>query len=411
MSSINGKQLQDNTIVKVKTTTELVAADGTRAFTAAQSMGGFKITNLATPTVTTDAATKGYVDTATPAAAGSDTQLQYNNGGVLGATNGLVYDDVNSRLVIQPTAYGPPFPASTAALTIIGGYPATQSKFDIKNGSFGSTGSQLAAVIDLTAYSPGLWLGALQAGAAWSGSTYNGLLNMGQTTLIQTYDPGGSPGPMVLRNSGGGGRIFIGNNAGGARFGVIVDPVNNVVIGSNGDTSGGLVTATAMLEIRGVTGIAALVVNETGANADTRIESNGNANAFFLDANNGVLGTTGAIGLSTGTPVSGLDVQTSQGLKRTTVADTDYTVLDTDYLIAYTSIAAARTVNLPTAVGRTGRTIVVKDESGSASVVNTITVDPSGAETIDGVGAYTVTTARGRVHCYSDGANWHVLSN
>ena len=40
----------------------VIQADGGQAFTADQSMGGFKLTNLATPTAGTDAANKTYVD-------------------------------------------------------------------------------------------------------------------------------------------------------------------------------------------------------------------------------------------------------------------------------------------------------------------------------------------------------------
>jgi hypothetical protein len=39
-----------------------IKKDGTVAFTGAQSLGGFKITSLGTPTATTDAATKAYAD-------------------------------------------------------------------------------------------------------------------------------------------------------------------------------------------------------------------------------------------------------------------------------------------------------------------------------------------------------------
>ena len=42
----------------------VIKKDGSVAFTTAQSMGGFKLTGLATPTAASDAATKGYVDNA-----------------------------------------------------------------------------------------------------------------------------------------------------------------------------------------------------------------------------------------------------------------------------------------------------------------------------------------------------------
>ncbi|HRA92205.1 MAG TPA: hypothetical protein PLR79_08575, partial [Acinetobacter sp.] len=40
----------------------VIQADGGQAFTANQSMGGFKLTDLGTPTASTDAVTKAYVD-------------------------------------------------------------------------------------------------------------------------------------------------------------------------------------------------------------------------------------------------------------------------------------------------------------------------------------------------------------
>src|SRR5262245_54303340 len=45
-----------------KLATLVVRADGAQPFTAAANFGGFRATNLATPTATTDAATKAYVD-------------------------------------------------------------------------------------------------------------------------------------------------------------------------------------------------------------------------------------------------------------------------------------------------------------------------------------------------------------
>jgi len=44
--------------------TQYIKVDGTRAFSAAQSMGSFKLTNVADPTSAQDAATKAYVDAA-----------------------------------------------------------------------------------------------------------------------------------------------------------------------------------------------------------------------------------------------------------------------------------------------------------------------------------------------------------
>lgn len=51
--------------------------DGTNAATADLNAGGFKITNLGTPTATTDAATKAYVDAAGSVAFASGDQILF----------------------------------------------------------------------------------------------------------------------------------------------------------------------------------------------------------------------------------------------------------------------------------------------------------------------------------------------
>ena len=62
MALLDGKQIRDGSIADAKLTTSYIKADGTRAFTGPQSMGGFKLTSVATPTVGTDAVNKDYVD-------------------------------------------------------------------------------------------------------------------------------------------------------------------------------------------------------------------------------------------------------------------------------------------------------------------------------------------------------------
>ncbi len=90
---------------------------------------------------------------------------------------------------------------------------------------------------------------------------------------------------------------------------------------------------------------------------------------------------------------------------RTAVANTNYTVLTTDSVIAYTSISAARVVTLPSVSTVTNQEFIIKDESGSCSVVNTITITPASG-TIDGAATLVLNAAYAKAVIYSNGTNW-----
>jgi hypothetical protein len=91
--------------------------------------------------------------------------------------------------------------------------------------------------------------------------------------------------------------------------------------------------------------------------------------------------------------------------KRTGVADANYNALATDYLIAYTSITAARTVNLPDPATVPNLILVIKDESGAVTAVNKITLTPA-AGNIDGAASLDIVSAYGAKEVYSNGSNW-----
>ena len=94
---------------------------------------------------------------------------------------------------------------------------------------------------------------------------------------------------------------------------------------------------------------------------------------------------------------------------RSAVSSNPYAVTSSDLIIGIDTTSADITINLPAATN-SGRILIIKDEAGNASGHN-ITIDGSGAETIDGAATVTISTDYGYRVLYSDGTEWHITGS
>lgn len=122
------------------------------------------------------------------------------------------------------------------------------------------------------------------------------------------------------------------------------------------------------------------------------------------------LSTAGVVSTNTGASTEiGQRIRLNNGIAytRTTVANVAYQVLISDNTIAYTSLSAARIITLPaqSASMPAGQTFVIKDESGSCGLVNTLTITPPSG-TIDGAATLVLNSAYATATVYTDGSNW-----
>lgn len=100
-------------------------------------------------------------------------------------------------------------------------------------------------------------------------------------------------------------------------------------------------------------------------------------------------------------------------VRRTAVADANYTILTTDRIVAYTAITLPRTATLPAAVSYSqGERLLIVDESGSCSTANAITVSRAGTDTINGGASKAINAAYGFLALESNGANaWTIVAS
>lgn len=92
--------------------------------------------------------------------------------------------------------------------------------------------------------------------------------------------------------------------------------------------------------------------------------------------------------------------------KRITNADSPYTALETDFTLEVDASGGAVTVNLPALAGVTGRVYNVKKIDASA---NAVTIDGSGAETIDGTATKATTTQYANYQIQAGTTEWVIL--
>lgn len=129
-----------------------------------------------------------------------------------------------------------------------------------------------------------------------------------------------------------------------------------------------------------------------GANSDTP--------TMWVTGGAGTTGTYGSVGVATSSPTSRFHVNGSVAFKYVAKTAT-YTATIDDFTIDCTS--GTFTVNLPTAVGITGRIYVIKN-----SGVGVITLDADGTETIDGLTTQTIISLAS-LTVQSNGANWIII--
>ena len=91
--------------------------------------------------------------------------------------------------------------------------------------------------------------------------------------------------------------------------------------------------------------------------------------------------------------------------KRTAVAS-NYTASITDYILGVTSVPVS--IEFDATSFSIGQVVVIKDESGTASSANPITLTPSASQTIDGSPIIPIESPYGALLLYSDGSNWYI---
>ncbi len=142
----------------------------------------------------------------------------------------------------------------------------------------------------------------------------------------------------------------------------------------------------------------AIYDDSSGANGDLYYrDSSGNFTRLGVGGNGQVLKVSG------GVPAWGTDAGVTFA---TTTQTTNYTVGSSDTVVFANATSGNVTVTIPAASGLAGYRFYIKRVDGSA---NTVTVQRSGSDTIDGMTSFTLDQQYTAFAVVSNGSAWYIL--
>jgi hypothetical protein len=204
-------------------------------------------------------------------------------------------------------------------------------------------------------------------------------------------------------------------------------------LSGSGQTPGGATTDIQFNDAGAFSGSSNLTFNGTtlAVVGDVSASINVSASAFYGDGSNltGITasavevadGPVGSLQFRVDTPVSGeisgsatvlyetstprLTIDAGLVHNRTAVS-TVHTASVSEYILGVTAVPTE--ILFDATLFTDGQVLVVKDESGAASASDTILLNPSASQTIDGAADASIESPYGSVLLYSNGTNWFI---
>ena len=265
--------------------------------------------------------------------------------------------------------------------------------YDSPNGHTGSmlslyttpNGSPLA--IEPVAFNGNGWLGIgidtsydvfapLQVSNAFGGSTYQ---------VFITDNPAQSSTGLFIQSTTGNATI---NSSGNI----------NIASGNNAHTLG--LNTNGAVNVNGGYGTSGQVIISAGSGANAAWGTLASGNISGL----GTMATQNANAVViTGGSISNVAIGAA-----ITTKSAAYTATANDETILANVSAGAFAITLPTAVGATGKTYIVKKIDSSA---NSVTVNTTSSQTIDGATSRLLTNQYDAIQVQGDGSNWFIIAN